>query len=114
MAGGDLQPVAHIQEVRHPLPVQQDVNGHTTGRCVHQVLQNMRIREHVHDYCYQLQYKKTTQKKNIRVHNVDSQASNVHTIKKIIKSYTPLSSFSCVTGTMKSPSLILFTQFERF
>lgn len=56
MLSADLQPVAHIQEVRNTWSVQQDVDGHRAARgCVHQVLQDMWICDHVHDNCDELQ-----------------------------------------------------------
>lgn len=55
----NVQPVAHIQKVWHTLVVQQDINRYrATGGSIHQVLQNMWICDHVHHYCYQLQFKK--------------------------------------------------------
>lgn len=56
MLRADLQPGAHVQEVRHTLVIQQDVDGHgaTAGR-VHQVLQDLDVREHVHHDRYHLQ-----------------------------------------------------------
>lgn len=52
----DLQPGAHIQEVWHTLLVQQYVNGHGPARsCIHQVLQDLDVRDNVHDDCYHLE-----------------------------------------------------------
>ena len=51
----DLQPAAHIQEVRHTLVIQQNVNrNEATARCIHQILQDVGVRYHVHHYGYHL------------------------------------------------------------
>lgn len=73
MLWANLQPGAHIQEVRHTLAVQQDVNGHgaTAGR-IHQVLQDVGVCEHVHHYRYHLQEKQlnSLMLKDTTIHNM--------------------------------------------
>lgn len=47
--GADVQPGAHVQEVRHAVVVQQDVDGHRAAPGgVHQVLQDLEVGEQVH------------------------------------------------------------------
>ena len=54
----DLQPAAHIQEMRHTLAIQQNVNGNEATACgVHQILQDVGVRYHVHHYRYHLREK---------------------------------------------------------
>ena len=46
-----LQPAAHVQEVRHATSVQQDVDGDgAPRRRLHQVLQDVQVRQQVHHY----------------------------------------------------------------
>lgn len=48
--GADLQPRAHVQEVRHPLRLQDDVDGHAAPRRgVQQVLEDLQVSQEVHD-----------------------------------------------------------------
>lgn len=52
----DLQPAAHVQEVRHASDLQDDIDGHAPlDDGVQQVLEDMQISEEVHDYSNHLQ-----------------------------------------------------------
>lgn len=48
--GADLQPRAHVQEVRRPLGLQDGIDGHAAPRRgVQQVLQDLQVSQEVHD-----------------------------------------------------------------
>lgn len=59
MRGVDLQPRAHVQEVRHTPGLQDSVDGHTAPRRgVEEVLDDLQVRQQVHDDGHHLERKK--------------------------------------------------------